>query len=109
MPQPDEIADPTYRQEMEDANAALNDGRYLEAVRRCADAYLSMLQTRPIAADEAEMTAAARWPRLGVRLVLDNPRMPSMVWDRERFSFAEAITYYEFTLEQLIRLTAPAG
>ncbi len=110
MPKPDEIADPTYRMEMADANAALNDGRYLDAVRKCADAFLSLLQSRPdLVAAGAGVRPGMIWPRLGVRLAFDEGRPPRMEWDKERFSFAEAITYYEFTLEQLIRITNPAG
>jgi hypothetical protein len=108
MPKPSDISDPAYRQAMEQANALLNDGKYLEVVRACADLFLGLLKSRPqLLEGMGMMRPAMMWPRLGVRLVVGEDREPRMEWDRERFSFAEAITYYEFTLEQLIRATRP--
>lgn len=104
MSRPEQIKDPTYRVAMEEANEALRDGRYLEVVRKCADSYLSLLLSRPdLFQAGSGMRPATAWPRLGVNLTIDDQRGPDMVWDRDHFFLAEAMTYYEFTLEQLIR------
>ena len=39
----------------------------------------------------------------GARLVLQNDGQPEIVWDRENFSFSEAVTYYEFTIDKLLK------
>jgi hypothetical protein len=90
---------------MEEAHAALLGGRYLETVRKCADSYLSLLQSRPEVMEPGSGIRPGAWPRLGVRLTLDERGSPDMVWERDRFALSEAITYFEFTLDQLIIAT----
>lgn len=46
----------------------------------------------------------AAWPSQGgIRLVVDEDRRPSLVYEKDRFSFSEAATYFEFLLEQLVQ------
>jgi hypothetical protein len=110
MARPEEINDPTYRVAMEEARDSLNQGRYLDVVQKCADSYLSLLFSRPeILVGLPGMRPAFAWPRLGVRLEMKEGVGPEMVWEREKVVLSEAITYYEFTLEQLIRATTPVS
>jgi hypothetical protein len=75
-------------------------------VRKCADCYLSLLLSRPeLLRNPTESKRVLAWPGLGVRLVMMEGTGPDMIWEREYFALAEAITYYEFTLEQLILMT----
>ena len=41
-------------------------------------------------------------PQGGIRLVIDEDRRPSLAYEKDRFSFSEAATYFEFLVEQLV-------
>jgi hypothetical protein len=45
------------------------------------------------------------FPRLGARLEAGagEGAQPTLVWDRETFAFSEAVTYFEFAVDQLVR------
>ena len=44
------------------------------------------------------------FPRLGARLDLaEGQALPVLHWDRETFAFSEAVTYFEFAVDQLVR------
>ena len=43
------------------------------------------------------------FPRLGARLQREEGEQPTLVWDRETFGFAEAATYFEFAVDNLVR------
>jgi hypothetical protein len=43
------------------------------------------------------------FPRLGARLIQEHDGSPAVVYDREAFSFSEAITYFEFAVDNLVR------
>jgi hypothetical protein len=43
------------------------------------------------------------FPRLGAHLQVNNDGQPEVIWDREKFSFSEAVTYLEFTVDGLVR------
>ena len=44
------------------------------------------------------------FPRLGARLERqEGEKMPALVWDREFFGFSEAVTYFEFAVDQLVK------
>ena len=42
------------------------------------------------------------WPPLGVKVQLTENELPQAVYDRDLFSNAEAITFYEFALESVV-------
>jgi hypothetical protein len=35
--------------------------------------------------------------------LVDDEGMPGLAFDKQRFSMSEAITYFEFTVEQVVR------
>lgn len=115
---PADVQDPELRALLEAANAALDDGRNRVAVERCADAYLLGLKRFPklleglqrsLANEEIKAGIEAKvirvapfmWPRFAAKLEMDGPE-PRIVFDRQSVAFAEAIQYYEFTLNLIV-------
>jgi hypothetical protein len=100
----DRIQDEALRGAMEEADAALKSGDYRRVVELSADAYVELLRRKPeMLEGAAQLRNVLFFPRLGAHLVVNNQGEPDLVWDRERFSFSEAITYYEFAVDSLIK------
>src|SRR3989304_3885476 len=102
----DQIKDEKLRQSMAQAHASLRSGDYLDVVRRCADAYLELLRQKPeLLEGIMGRFRVMMFPRLGARMEpsLEEGKPPSVAWDREAFAFSEAVTYFEFAVDQLVR------
>ncbi len=102
----DQIKDKKLRESLAAAHGALRSGDYLDVVRRAADAYLELLRRKPELLEEEGMMGRMRimmFPRLGARLERDDGQPPRVEWDRETFGFSEAVTYFEFAVDQLVR------
>jgi hypothetical protein len=100
----DRIADATLRTSLAAAHASLRAGDYLDVVQRAADAYLELLRRTPELLEG--MMGRMRimfFPRLGARLEREGEGAPALHWDRETFAFSEAVTYFEFAVDQLLR------
>ena len=100
----DRITDAGLRQSLAAAHASLRSGDYPDVVRRCAAAYLELLRRKPELLDG--MLGRMRvmmFPRLGARLERAEGQQPTLHWDRETFAFSEAVTYFEFAVDQLVR------
>src|SRR5579862_9633988 len=112
---PGDIKDAELRALLETANAALDEGRNSACVECCAEAYLLALKRFPalrrglersLANEEIKAGIEAKvirvapfmWPRFAAKLDLSGPQ-PAIVFDRKSVAFAEAIQYYEFTLD----------
>ena len=120
-----DIKDPALRQTLEQAERWIDDGEYGKAARSLADTYLGLLERHPelvpppslrpghpglqsgenIAAyDQHREIRRAFWPITGgIRVVVGEDGKPGLVFDKERFSLSEALTYYEFTVEQVAK------
>ncbi|MEX0785305.1 MAG: hypothetical protein WD939_01590 [Dehalococcoidia bacterium] len=99
------IQDAKLRESLTAAHAALGAGNYKDVVQRAADAYLELLKRKPELLEEPGFMGRMRimmFPRLGARLEREEGKQPTVVWDRETFGFAEAVTYFEFAVDQLI-------
>ncbi len=101
----DRIKDKTLRASLVQAHISLRGGDFKDVVRRAADAYLELLRRKP---DLLEgMMGRMRimmFPRLGARLdPVDGQPLPALTWDRQTFGFSEAVTYFEFAVDQLVR------
>ena len=84
--------------------AALKAGEYKKVVELSSAAYVELLKRKPeMLQGQEQFMNVIFFPRLGARLVLQNDGQPEIVWDRENFSFSEAVTYYEFTIDKLIK------
>ena len=100
----DRITDESLRRSMEDAKAALKAGDYKRVVELSSDAYVELLRRKPEMMVGAEQFRNVLFfPRLGAHLQISNEGLPEIIWDREKFIFSEAVTYFEYTVDSLIR------
>jgi hypothetical protein len=131
MPSIAGIADPVFRAALERADRLLDEGDFAGASRMCAETYLLLLDKHPelipphsgpsgfyqIKPPQAQgegalnQYAAARatrvgfWPTTGsIQVIVGEDRKPTLVFTKDRFSFSEASSYYEFLINQLWRL-----
>ena len=130
MARPADIHDPELRSALLAADRLLDEGEYTKAAISVAEAYVRFLARRPdmmplIVASGglpggpdgggglpgprgggAEGAAARRplWPRTGgILLVLGTDEKPALAFEKERFSFSEASTYFEYVLSEFAR------
>jgi hypothetical protein len=110
MPKPSDIENAELRQTLEGAFAAMRAGKGAEAVRACADGYLRFLELHPeakaetIAMRDRRVPRLMRWPALGANMDLASVRegTPRIDFVRDRFSVSEAMTYYQFVLDEIL-------
>jgi hypothetical protein len=117
-----EVTDAPLRESLTQAESSLDDGEYTASVRYCVTAYARLIDLRPdmlIAPPFARgpvpsggggglggvgQGAPRPWPSdHGVRLVLDEREPPSLTFTKDRFTLSEAATYFEYTLDMVLR------
>jgi hypothetical protein len=104
VPKVDKIQDESLRRSMVEAQAALKDGDYKRVVELTSDAYVELLRRKPeLLQGPAQFMSVMFFPRLGAHLQVNTAGQPEIVWDREKFIFSEAVTYYEYTVDNLIK------
>ncbi|HXH23309.1 MAG TPA: hypothetical protein VNN10_14895 [Dehalococcoidia bacterium] len=103
MTRPSDIKDPGYREAMEAADRAIDQGDYAGAVRACAEAYVRLVAQRPDILKPDRQVRPSLWPQLGVRLEVEPGAEARLVWERERFTMSEAATFLEFVMDQVVR------
>jgi hypothetical protein len=118
-----DIKDATLQQRMIEIERWIDDGEYVRAANACASVYLDLLARHPellpprdlrpgqaglqsgenpASYDQHRHIRRAFWPITGgIRIVVGDDGKPALVYDKERFSMSEALTYFEFTLEQV--------
>lgn len=100
----DRIADAEIRESLSQASASLKSGDYLDVVRRCSETYAELLRRKPELTQGAGMIRNVLFfPRLGAHLQLNSQNQPEIIYDRETFTFSEAVTYFEFTVDSLVK------
>jgi hypothetical protein len=100
----DKIADEGLRATMADAQEALRSGDYKKVVELTGAAYIELLRRKPeMLQGQQQFMSVMFFPRLGAHLQLNSGGEPELVWDREKFTFSEAVTYYEFAVDNLIK------
>jgi hypothetical protein len=98
------IQDVDLKQSLADAQSDLRSGNYPGVVHRAADAYVELLRRKPEMLKGAMgMRHIMFFPRLGAHLIMEADGSPTVVYDREKFTFAEAVTYWEFAVDSLAR------
>jgi hypothetical protein len=110
MPKPSDIRNDELRQSMEAAFAAMRSGKGAEAVRACAAGYLRFLELHPEAKAETipmrdrRIPRVMRWPALGANMDLASVQAgtPRIEFIRETFAVSEAMTYYQFVLDEIV-------
>jgi hypothetical protein len=108
-----EIKDAALREQLGEAERLLDEERFRDAVERCADAYLLIMrrhpELRPPPSDGSEdgplfLMPPTAWPvGLGLRITFDAAGMPHKSYEKERFTFSAAATYFEFVLDLAAR------
>jgi hypothetical protein len=100
----EQIKDEGLRESLAAAHAALRSGEYKAVVQRSADAYLELLRRKPeLLEGMIGRFRVMMFPRLGAKLEPEEGKLPRLQWDRETFGFSEAVTYFEFAVDQLVR------
>jgi hypothetical protein len=106
MPKVDRIQDENLRVSLQHAHASLRSGDHRDVVQRCGEAYIELLRRKPeMLNGEGFMAMMPIWmfPRLGAHLEVENGKPTSVIFDREKFGFTEAVTYYEFAVDALVK------
>jgi hypothetical protein len=112
-----DIQNPELRAKLEAAFVAMRAGRGADAVRACADAYLAFLEAHPEVKAETipmrgrQVSKLMRWPALGANMTLESVRVgdPRIEFTRERFAVSEAMTYYQFVLDEILEWQGRSG
>ncbi|MDO8614124.1 MAG: hypothetical protein Q7T33_00110 [Dehalococcoidia bacterium] len=100
----DRIQDETLRKSLAEAHDALRSGDYATVVRHASGAYLELLRRNPeLPQGQAALRSILFFPRLGVRLIQDSQGRPELIYDRDKFIFSEAATYFEFAVDSLVK------
>jgi len=114
-----EVSDEALRQMLAEAEGALDEGEYVTSVRRSAAAYCRLIEQRPDMIIAPRFGPGAAPPQGGGGLVLGGPRpwpsdhgvhfkaedgqKPTLTFAKERFTLSEAATYFEYTLDMVLR------
>jgi hypothetical protein len=117
MAKASDIQNPELRGKVEAAFAAMRAGKGGDAVRASADAYLAFIERFPEVKAETipmrgrQISRLMRWPALGANMTADSVRAgkPEIAFERERFSVSEAMTYYQFVLDEILAKEKGAG
>ena len=103
MPTPSDIQHPVLRDLLTAARAALGSGDYTGSVRHSTEAVRRLLILKPeIAAQRAQAGGRYLPPNVGARLVTENVPEPQVIFDRTKFTMAEAMTWYQYALESVL-------
>jgi hypothetical protein len=111
MPTPKDIHDPRLRDQVETAFSAMRAGNGTEAVKALADSFIYLLELKPEILEEKvtmrnrEIPRIMRWPALGANMKMESGK-PQIEFIRDRFSVSEAMTYYQFVLEEALSKNA---
>lgn len=98
------IKDDALRDSLAAAQASLKNSNFTDVVHRSSDAYREMLQRNPdLMKGPLGMRRILFFPRLGARLIQEQDGSPTIIYDRETFTFSEAITYFEFAVDSLVK------
>lgn len=121
-----DVNDTDMREALAQAEAALDEGQYATAVHSCVAAYGRLIDLRP------DMIIAPRigrgapspqagstpppagggvgagglrpWPSdHGVRFAVEDGGKPALTFAKEHFTLSEAATYFEYTLDMVLR------
>ena len=107
MARVDDIRDDHLRSLVAEARAAYREGDATTSVHKSVEALLTLMEREPdlIQLERAPGTPARKgyvWPALGVKVEVGEGNSPRAVYDREQFSTAEAITFYEFAVDSAV-------
>ncbi|MBF6600927.1 MAG: hypothetical protein IVW36_10505 [Dehalococcoidia bacterium] len=102
----DRIQDEGLRASLQAAHASLRAGDHRDVVQRAGEAYIELLRRKPeLLQGEGAMPQMRifMFPRLCAHLEVEDGRPVAVAFDRENIGFPEAVTYYEFAVDNLVR------
>ena len=110
MPTPSDIRTAELREPVQRAFDAMRAGNGTEAVKGLADVFVAFIELYPELREETiDMRGRAvpklmRWPALGANLKPESlsSARPEIEFVRDRFSVSEAMTYYQFVLDEIL-------
>ena len=104
MPKPTEIKNEKLRTLMSASQSAIRSGDYTASVKHSAEAVRQLLIVRPDVFTAGPLAGTRRIfpPIVGARLVLEGVPEPTVIFDREKFVMAEALTWYEYAMENIV-------
>ena len=98
------IQDPALRESLAQAKASLRTGDYADVVHRSAEAYAELVRRRPeMLEGQTRLRTIFFFPRLGAQFQIGHDNQPAVIYEREKFIFSEAVTYFEFAVDSLVR------
>ena len=106
MAKVDKIQDEKLRASLKAAHASLRAGDHRDVVQRAGEAYIEVLRRKPELLEGEGFMRQMRifmFPRLGAHLEVDDGKPVAVAFDRETFGFPEAVTYYEFAVDNVVR------
>lgn len=115
-----ELIDPVVKTTLMEAEQALDTGAYLETVQKCVEVYRHIAAQHPAivrkpqnrfaelpqarAVREGRGNALRPWPKmLGVGIRFDEHDATHFTFEKDMFSLSEAVSYFEYTLDDAIR------
>jgi hypothetical protein len=107
-----EIRDPALRANLEEAERLIEADKFGESIDLCAETYIALMRARPelIQQPPARIGPAAGggppgaalanvWPMtVGLQIAFDGTQ-PRIIREKERHTFSEAVTCFEFVLD----------
>lgn len=114
MATPKDIHDPKLREQVETAFSAMRAGNGTDAVKALVDSFIYLLELKPeillekVTMRNREIPKIMRWPALGANMKMESVMAgkPEIEFIRDRFSVSEAMTYYQFVLEEALSKNA---
>jgi hypothetical protein len=98
------IQDEGLRHSLEEAQDALRTGDFRKTVDLSAAAYIELLKRKPeMMQGIAQFRNIGFFPRLGVHVNVAPDGQPELVYDREKFIFSEAVTYFEYAVDNIVK------
>ena len=103
----DQIQDDQMRALIDQARSDYRSGNSTESVHNSVEALLLLMQKQPEFIQmqripNTPIRLGRVWPPFGVKVEMGDDQSPHAVYDRDKFSKAEAITFYEFALDSLV-------
>jgi hypothetical protein len=116
MAGPEDVQDMELRACLQEAGRLLDEGDYLGCVRMSVEAYSRLAAQRPgaivrppaagqpvSASGGTPGNRARAWPsHMGVSLAFEGD-LPRLKLEKDRFSLSEAASYFEYTVEQVVK------
>lgn len=107
MAKAEQIQDEKLRDLIDQARSNYRSGNSTESVHNSVEALLLLIQKQPDFIQmqripNTPLRLARVWPPLGIQVEVGENQSPRAVYNRDQFSKAEAITFYEFALDSLV-------